>query len=93
MTPETQNRLFDSIEKLGSKIDKLSENVSEIKERNARNEENVRYVQDLKAIATIPQFNKLFSDVNKFSILKQKAIGVMIAVQFIGGVVMWYINR
>jgi hypothetical protein len=94
---EKEGRIFEAIEKLervfGYKLDKMSEDITDLTKDMVRTEENRKFTNELRDIATPAQFKAGFKDIRNLKENKQKILGALVVINMLLGSVAWWVGK
>ncbi len=83
---DDKKEILAAIKELDIKIDGMRDEM-------LVNRENLDFVTELKKITTIEQYKERIKKFDSLIALKNRAVGVMIAAQFVFGFAMWYLGK
>ena len=94
---EKEDRIFEAIENLSNvftkRLDKMSDEIADLKGDMIRTEDNIKFTSDLRGIATPAQFKSGFEDVRHLKSERQKILGGLVIVQMLVGGVAWWVGK
>jgi cytochrome b subunit of formate dehydrogenase len=89
--------ILEAVKELERKVDQnrdaIRDDIFELKEEMILNRDDIEYVKQLKQITTIEDYRKRILEFDAMKKMKYQAIGFMVALQFLWGMIFWYITN
>jgi sporulation-control protein spo0M len=87
-----QKLILNELKNLKAGQERLSDEVVEFKSAQDSLTGTKEFVQELKKVATIGQYEKIYEDVSILTRFKNNALAIYITLQAIIGIAVWYIT-
>jgi hypothetical protein len=87
-------KAIDGLKKeMHSMNNELKDDIFSLKEEMLLNRDDIRYVKQLRDVATVDDIVRLNDEVSKLKSFKDMATAIIIFAQFIYGFILWYVAK
>ena len=87
-----QKLILNELKNLKAGQERLSDEVIELRTAVDSLKDTKEFTDELKRVATIEQYKKLYDDVSILTKFKNNALVIYITIQTIIGIAMWYVT-
>ena len=87
-----QKLILNELKNLKAGQERLSDEVIELRTAVDSLKDTKEFTDELKRVATIEQYKKLYDDVSILTKFKNNALAIYITIQTIIGIAMWYVT-